>query len=269
MNFTQTFLYEPCIFIYRKADPISETKDAKVNTVSGIKKRKKDKQEIVQESDDSVDTSDISTDEEEDAGVHSGSDQDNDEEVECDRLSNTSGFEDSSGTIDESEKFDEESGTKTEKKQITLEKHRTKAKCNEAKTASDKETVKDGAEKQKKVKLKREYKTKEKSSLKDKATTGKLNEHENVHKSLEVNKDSKGNLDKKSATETKAKKVVNIPVSREKTIQDARLKLPILAEEQGIMEAINENPVVIICGETGSGKTTQVPQFLYEAGYAQ
>ena len=35
------------------------------------------------------------------------------------------------------------------------------------------------------------------------------------------------------------------------------------------METINENPVTIICGETGSGKTTQVPQFLYEAGYAQ
>ena len=33
------------------------------------------------------------------------------------------------------------------------------------------------------------------------------------------------------------------------------------------MEAITQNQVVIICGETGSGKTTQVPQFLYEAGY--
>lgn len=35
------------------------------------------------------------------------------------------------------------------------------------------------------------------------------------------------------------------------------------------MEAISENPIVILCGETGSGKTTQVPQFLYEAGYAR
>lgn len=38
-------------------------------------------------------------------------------------------------------------------------------------------------------------------------------------------------------------------------------------EEQRIMEAIHEHPTVIICGETGSGKTTQVPQFLYEAAF--
>ncbi|XP_061881581.1 probable ATP-dependent RNA helicase DHX37 [Entelurus aequoreus] len=60
---------------------------------------------------------------------------------------------------------------------------------------------------------------------------------------------------------------VFIPVDRLPKIQEARLKLPILAEEQVIMEAVSENPCVIICGETGSGKTTQVPQFLYEAGY--
>lgn len=49
----------------------------------------------------------------------------------------------------------------------------------------------------------------------------------------------------------------------------ARLSLPILAEEQTIMEAISEHDLVVLCGETGSGKTTQVPQFLYEAGYHQ
>ncbi|XP_024872377.1 probable ATP-dependent RNA helicase kurz isoform X1 [Temnothorax curvispinosus] len=62
---------------------------------------------------------------------------------------------------------------------------------------------------------------------------------------------------------------VFIPVNRKPGIQAARLKLPVVAEEQIIVETINENPVVIITGETGSGKTTQVPQFLYEAGYAQ
>ncbi|CAH8532293.1 unnamed protein product [Heterobilharzia americana] len=38
--------------------------------------------------------------------------------------------------------------------------------------------------------------------------------------------------------------------------------------EATIMESISENDCVIICGATGCGKTTQVPQFLYEAGYA-
>lgn len=64
-----------------------------------------------------------------------------------------------------------------------------------------------------------------------------------------------------------SKPAIFIPVDRTPEIQEARLKLPILAEEQVIMEAIKENPVVVLCGETGSGKTTQVPQFLYEAGY--
>nr|CAD7445397.1 unnamed protein product [Timema bartmani] len=65
-----------------------------------------------------------------------------------------------------------------------------------------------------------------------------------------------------------SKPAVFVPVSRPPGVQEARLKLPILAEEQVIMEAIQEHPVVVLSGETGSGKTTQVPQFLYEAGYA-
>ena len=58
-----------------------------------------------------------------------------------------------------------------------------------------------------------------------------------------------------------------ISISRPSDVEEARLMLPIIAEEQPIMETILLNPVVIICGETGSGKTTQIPQFLYEAGF--
>ncbi|KAF8457143.1 P-loop containing nucleoside triphosphate hydrolase protein [Terfezia claveryi] len=56
-------------------------------------------------------------------------------------------------------------------------------------------------------------------------------------------------------------------VNRPEEIQLSRLNLPIVALEQPIMETISANSTVVICGATGSGKTTQVPQFLYEAGY--
>lgn len=64
-----------------------------------------------------------------------------------------------------------------------------------------------------------------------------------------------------------AKAASVVHVDRPEAIQEARLNLPILAEEDNIMHAIRHYPVVVLCGETGSGKTTQVPQFLYEAGF--
>ena len=56
-------------------------------------------------------------------------------------------------------------------------------------------------------------------------------------------------------------------LNRDPRIQAARLNLPVCGMEQEIVEAITLNDVVILCGETGSGKSTQVPQFLFEAGF--
>jgi ATP-dependent RNA helicase DHX37/DHR1 len=71
---------------------------------------------------------------------------------------------------------------------------------------------------------------------------------------------------KRIGPRTEARKNV-VVVTRPPEVNDARLLLPIVTEEQPIMEAILLNTVVVICGETGSGKTTQVPQFLFEAGF--
>lgn len=45
--------------------------------------------------------------------------------------------------------------------------------------------------------------------------------------------------------------------------------LPISRHKQALQYAVEESPVVIIVGETGSGKTTQLPQYLDEAGWTQ
>lgn len=60
-----------------------------------------------------------------------------------------------------------------------------------------------------------------------------------------------------------------VRVSRTREVEAQREGLPVCSMEQEIVEAIFENDVVIVCGETGSGKTTQIPQFLYEAGFGK
>ncbi len=42
--------------------------------------------------------------------------------------------------------------------------------------------------------------------------------------------------------------------------------LPVIASRERIAEAIEQHQVVIVCGETGSGKTTQLPQICLELG---
>lgn len=42
--------------------------------------------------------------------------------------------------------------------------------------------------------------------------------------------------------------------------------LPVSARRQEIADAVRENPVVVVCGETGSGKSTQLPKICLELG---
>ena len=48
-------------------------------------------------------------------------------------------------------------------------------------------------------------------------------------------------------------------------IKETQLSLPIFPFKHDLIAAIREHQVLIIEGETGSGKTTQIPQYLHQA----
>jgi pre-mRNA-splicing factor ATP-dependent RNA helicase DHX15/PRP43 len=50
-------------------------------------------------------------------------------------------------------------------------------------------------------------------------------------------------------------------------ILEKRQKLPAWEARKEFLKLVKRNPAVVLVGETGSGKTTQLPQFLLEAGY--
>mmetsp|Transcript_32112 Transcript_32112/g.68362 ORF Transcript_32112/g.68362 Transcript_32112/m.68362 type:complete len:723 (+) Transcript_32112:64-2232(+) len=56
---------------------------------------------------------------------------------------------------------------------------------------------------------------------------------------------------------------------RYRSILQTRLKLPVYQFQSQLLEAVAGSQTVVVEGETGSGKTTQIPQFLVEVGYAR
>ncbi|XP_010516709.1 PREDICTED: probable pre-mRNA-splicing factor ATP-dependent RNA helicase DEAH6 isoform X2 [Camelina sativa] len=52
-------------------------------------------------------------------------------------------------------------------------------------------------------------------------------------------------------------------------LREERKNLPIYSYREQLLNAVKDHQVLIIVGETGSGKTTQIPQYLHEAGYTK
>ncbi|KAJ5678827.1 hypothetical protein N7462_007071 [Penicillium macrosclerotiorum] len=57
--------------------------------------------------------------------------------------------------------------------------------------------------------------------------------------------------------------------SKSKTMREQREFLPAFAVREDLLRVIRDNQVVVVVGETGSGKTTQLTQFLHEDGYSK
>ncbi|XP_024542250.1 pre-mRNA-splicing factor ATP-dependent RNA helicase DEAH7-like [Selaginella moellendorffii] len=56
--------------------------------------------------------------------------------------------------------------------------------------------------------------------------------------------------------------------AKSKTISEQRQYLPIFSVRDELLQVIRENQVIVVVGETGSGKTTQMTQYLHEAEYS-
>ncbi|CCD33739.1 hypothetical protein ACHAPC_009908 [Botrytis cinerea] len=69
----------------------------------------------------------------------------------------------------------------------------------------------------------------------------------------------------KKATQNK-----NEPLGRrtDMSIKDQRESLPVFRFRSELIKAVHENQLLIVVGDTGSGKTTQLTQYLAEAGFA-
>eukprot|EP00966_Prymnesium_polylepis_P210965 4885311-Prymnesium_polylepis.1 len=57
--------------------------------------------------------------------------------------------------------------------------------------------------------------------------------------------------------------------STKMSLAETRRSLPVYPYRDDIIAAVHEYQVLIVVGETGSGKTTQVPQYLFESGFCE
>ncbi|CAL8468358.1 g7898 [Coccomyxa elongata] len=76
-------------------------------------------------------------------------------------------------------------------------------------------------------------------------------------------------LDEEQQNDRERKEREDAAKSEFEKLQADRKMLPIFPYREQLLQAVAEHQIVIIVGETGSGKTTQIPQYLHEAGYSK
>ncbi|KAI5305281.1 hypothetical protein KEM56_004818 [Ascosphaera pollenicola] len=83
--------------------------------------------------------------------------------------------------------------------------------------------------------------------------------------------DSKLHSDHKPLTKEQQafQQQLNAAEAKAATIEETRKSLPIYQFKDDLIQAMADHQILIIVGETGSGKTTQIPQYLHEAGYTK
>lgn len=59
------------------------------------------------------------------------------------------------------------------------------------------------------------------------------------------------------------------PITAHEKILANRKKLPVFPYREELLAAVKDHQVLVLVGETGSGKTTQIPQYLHEIGYSE
>lgn len=80
-------------------------------------------------------------------------------------------------------------------------------------------------------------------------------------------KDAFAEVDKVGEPQRTAKK--EAAKTAKEQLQETRKRLPVYAYRTEFLEAVADNQVLVVVGETGSGKTTQLPQYLHEVGYSK
>jgi pre-mRNA-splicing factor ATP-dependent RNA helicase DHX16 len=71
------------------------------------------------------------------------------------------------------------------------------------------------------------------------------------------------------ADDVKSSELEIMQLTEHQKLLEVRRKLPVFPYREEFLAAVKDHQILVLVGETGSGKTTQIPQYLHEIGYSE